>query len=211
MLTTLSAQREMWLALAGSISLQLACSSEDKSYSGEPTPYERSVAEQRLRGDLPDKPGSSSKPLILTGDADHDFLVTMSRHAKNVIVISNAALESNTYPDLQSVIREVAERHGHELDALTTVLRRVYNDHSLATASAHAIAEAEHFRHSGIGSRVTFLNSIVGQDTGGRSLADSYLPKLRRAEVERLAYRLRDGETLDLIALKKRLAAKPQP
>jgi uncharacterized protein (DUF305 family) len=48
----------------------------------------------------------------------------MSNHHKNVIVLADAALEANNRPEMEDVIRQLEERHGHELDAMTSILRK---------------------------------------------------------------------------------------
>ncbi len=53
----------------------------------------------------------------------------MSNHHKSVIVLADAALEANNRSEMEDVIRHLEERHGHELDAMTSILRKTYRDH----------------------------------------------------------------------------------
>lgn len=188
--------------------LILACSQEKKTAPGEPTPFDLYVANERLQGRLPaavDTSGSNSTP-ISTGDADHDFLRAMSNHHKNVIVLADAALEANTRPDMEGVIRQLEERHGHELDAMTSVLRKTFKDGFISSPSAQTKLTADKLRRSGSDYRRLFLDAAIKAEEDGTRIADFYLLRTKRTEVDRLAYKIKTNEVHDLAAIRKQLA-----
>jgi uncharacterized protein (DUF305 family) len=189
-------------------SLVLACSQEKKREPGEPTPFDLYMANQRLQGRLPaaiDTNQSTPTP-ALTGDPDHDFLRAMSNHHKNVIVLADAALEANTRPDLDPVIRQLEERHGHELDAMTSVLRKTYKDAFISSPSSQTKLTAGVLRRSGSDYRRIFLDAVMKAEEDGARIADFYLLKTKRTEVDRLADRIKTNEAHDLVAIRKQLA-----
>jgi uncharacterized protein (DUF305 family) len=186
----------------------LSCSQEKKREPGEPTPFDIYVANERLKGGfraLPDTSASSST-LVSTGDADHDFLRAMSNHHKNVIVLADAALEANTRADVEGVIRELEERHGHELDEMTGILRRTYKDGFISSPSAETKLTAGVLRRPGRDYRRIFLDAAVKAEEDGARIADFYLPRTKRMDVDRLADKIKTNETHDLVAIRKRLA-----
>lgn len=196
----------------GAFLLVLACSQDKKTAPGEPTPFDLYVANQRLQGRLPaarDTSRSTSTP-VLTGDADHDFLRAMSNHHKSVIVLADAALEANTRADMEAVIRQLEERHGHELDAMTGVLRKTFKDRFISLPSAEAKTTASELRRSGSDYRRIFLNAAIKAEEDGSRIADFYLLRTKRAEVDRLADEIKTSEALDLVAVRKQLAMGDQ-
>lgn len=188
--------------------LILACSQEKKAAPGEPTPFDMYVANQRMQGRLPaavDTSRSVSTP-ISTGDSDHDFLRAMSIHHKNVIVLADAALEANTRPDMEGVIRQLEERHSHELEAMTNVLRRTFKDGFISSPSAETKMTAGELRRSGSDYRRIFLNAAIKAEGDGVRIADLYMQRTKRAEVDRLADKIKTNEAHDLAAIRKQLA-----
>jgi uncharacterized protein (DUF305 family) len=185
-----------------------ACSRDKKTAPGEPTPFDLYVANQRMQGRLPatvDTSRSNSTPLS-TGDPDHDFLRAMSNHHKNVIVLADAALEANSRPDMEGVIRQLEERHGHELDAMTSVLRKTFKDAFISSPSAQTKRTADELRRSGSDYRRLFLDAAMKAEEDGTRIADFYLLRTKRTEVDRLANNIKTNETHDLAAIRKQLA-----
>jgi len=190
----------------------MACSREKENEPGEPTQFDRYVANQRLQGRLPaaiDTSRSTPTP-ALTGDPDHDFLRAMSNHHKNVIVLADAALEANTRPDVEGVIRELEERHGHELDEMTGILRRTYKDGFISSPSAETKLTAGALRQPGRDYRRIFLDAAVKAEEDGGRIADFYLLRTKRMDVDRLADKIKTNEAHDLVAMRKRLAMGEQ-
>jgi uncharacterized protein (DUF305 family) len=196
----------------GAFLLVLACSQEKKTQAGEPTPFDLYVANQRLQGHLPaaiDTSRSSSTP-VSTGDADHDFLRAMSNHHKSVIVLADAALEANTRPDMERVIRRLEERHGHELDAMTSILRKTFKDPFISSPSAQTKTTASELRRSGSDYRRIFLTAVTKDEQDGVRIVDFYLLRTKRSQVDRLADEIKTSEAHDLVALRRQLATGNQ-
>lgn len=192
--------------------LVFACSQEKKREAGEPTPFDLYVANQRLQGRLPaaiDTSRSTSVP-VSTGDPDHDFLRVMSNHHKSVIVLADAALEANTRADMEAVIRQLEERHGHELEAMTTVLRKTFKDGFISSPSAEIRLTAGELRRSRSDYRRIFLNGAIKAEEDGARIADFYLLRTKRTEVDRLADKIKTSEARDLAAIQKQLAMGDQ-
>ena len=194
------------------LALALACSQEKKRDPGEPTPFELYVASERLKGGFrtPADTSRSTPVNTTTGDIDHDFLRAMSNHHKDVIVLADAALEANTRPDMESVIRRLEERHAHELDAMTSILRKTYKDAFISSPSAQTKATAGTLRQPGSDYRRLFLDAAVKAEDEGSRLAGLYLLRTKRTDVDQLADEIKTNETQDLVALKKRLAVRGQ-
>jgi uncharacterized protein (DUF305 family) len=195
------------------LSLVWACSPDKQRDVGEPTPFDLYVANQRLQGHLPAAADTSrlSAAPASTGDWDHDFLRVMSNHHKNVIVLADAALESNTRPDMESVIRQLEERHAHELDAMTRILRKTYKDAFISSPSAQTKAMAVSLRQPGSDYRKLFLDAAMKAEDEGSRLARFYLLKTKRTDVDQLADEIRINETQDLVAMMKRVKVRDQP
>jgi len=192
-------------------SLVLACSEEKKNEPGEPTQFDRYVANQRLQGRLPaaiDTSRSTPTP-ALTGDPDHDFLRAMSNHHKNVIILADAALEANTRPDMEGVIRQLEERHGHELEAMTSILRLTFKDGFISSPSAETKMMADKLRRSGSDRRI-FLDAAMRAEEDGARIANFYLLRIKRTDVGRLAEQVKTSESHDLRAIRKQLAMGEQ-
>lgn len=189
-----------------------ACSQEKKREPGEPTPFDLYVANQRLQGHLPAAIDTSrpSPTLTSTGDADHDFLRAMSNHHKSVIVLADAALEANTRPDMEGVIRQLEERHGHELEAMTNVLRRTFKDGFISSPSAQTKMTASELRRSGSDYRRIFLDAAIKAEEDGTRIANFYLLRTKRTDVDGLAEKIKTSESHDLLAIRKQLAMGEQ-
>jgi uncharacterized protein (DUF305 family) len=189
-----------------------ACSQEKKRDPGEPTPFDLYVAKERLQGHLPAAIDTSrpSPTLTSTGDADHDFLRAMSNHHKNIIVLADAALEANTRPDMEGVIRQLEERHGHELEAMTSVLRKTFKDGFISSPSPEIRLTADELRRSGSDYRRIFLNAAIKAEEDGARIADFYLLRTKRTDVDRLADNIKTNEAHDLVAIRKQFAMADQ-
>ncbi len=178
----------------------LGCSQEKQPDKyDEPTKYDLYVAAQRLKRGGPsaraDSARAAESPAATqpTGNADHDFLRAMSGHHKNVIILADAALDSNRRPEMANVIRKVEERHGHELDEISALLRTEFNDGSIPEASAEARSNADLIRRSG-DNRTLFLNAVTKAENEALAIDGLHSSKGNRANVRRLAARIRAGE-----------------
>lgn len=200
---------KLWIGAAMIAVTGLACSREKEPDPGEPTPLERYNAEQRIRGNAPVKFDTAS-PVIraLTGDPDHDFLRAMSGHQKNVIVLADAALESNTSSDFEQVIRQIEDRHTHDLDSLTRISQSVFKDSFISPPSAEVRTAAAQLRNAGVDHHRIFLTQVARQESDARRIADSYIPRLRRSQIERLADRIKRDETAALAEVNRRLGTR---
>lgn len=190
----------------------LACSQEKKSDNpGEPTPFDMYVARERLKhGNRQSGVDSSRKAetaaaMRLTGDPDHDFLRAMSNHHKHVIVLADAALESNRRPEMVNVIRKVEERHGHELDDIAAILRKAFKDTLIPEPNDETRANADAIRRSA-DNRSVFLASVAKAESEALVVEKSFLSKGSRPDVKRLAARIKAGETSTISDLRKRIA-----
>jgi len=190
----------------------MACSQEKKRDPGEPTPFDLYVASERLKGGYraPADTIQSTPVNATTGDADHDFLRDMSNHHKNVIVLADAALEANQSPDMESVIGQLVERHGHELDALSAILRNAYKDRYISSPTDETRRTAELLRQSGSHYKQTFFNAAIKAEQDALRIAKAYLPKGKTADVERLAAKIEGNETKEIVAMRKLLPTGEQ-
>jgi uncharacterized protein (DUF305 family) len=190
----------------------MACSQEKKRDPGEPTPFDLYVASERLKGGFrtPADTSRSTPVNSTTGDADHDFLREMSNHHKNVIVLADAALEANKSPDMESIIGQLEERHGHELDALTAILRNAYKDRFISSPTDETRRTAELLRQSGSRYKQLFLNATIKAEQDALRIAKAYLPKGKRADVERLAAKIEGNESEEIVAMRKLLPTGEQ-
>ena len=159
------------LALLVLLPVVLGCSEKEKGNYDEPTPFELYQAKQRL--------GSRSRQALdtvqmpsrpTTGDTDRDFLRAISDHDKNVVVLSDAVLESNTRPEMEDLIRRIEERHGHNLDAITAVLRRSFNDRDVSQATNQTRATADVLRRPGADHRRFFLDATLKSEENASQL-----------------------------------------
>ena len=195
------------------LALLLACSQEQKRDADQVTPWDSLVAaNKRRQGRLRARVDTSPSAVvpIQTGDADHDFLRAMSNHHKNVIVLADAALEANNRPEMENVIRQLEERHGHELDARTSILRKTYKDRFMSSPNPDTKLTADLLRRSGSGSSRIFLDAGIRSEEEALQTLDFYLPKAKRMDIKRLAERIKSDETHDVVAMRKRLAVGDQ-
>ena len=203
-----------WMLELCTLAVFVACSQEKPRDADKLTPWDSLVAANggRRRGvhESVDT-GRSTAPPIQTGDADHDFLRAMSNHHKNLIVLADAALEANNRPDMAVMIRQLEERHGHELDAITGILRKTYKDLFISSPSAETKLTATLLRRSGSDYRRIFLDASIKAEEEALRIVDSYLPRAKRMETERLAEKIKSDEGHDIVAMRKQLAKGDQP
>ncbi len=195
------------------LALLLACSGEKTRDPDQVTPWDSLVAANKRRQGRVQASVDTSRPAaapIQTGDADHDFLRAMSNHHKNVIVLADAALEANNRPEMEDVIRQLEERHGHELDAMTSILRKIYKDRFMSSPNPETKLTADLLRRSGSGYRRIFLDAAIRSEQEALRTLDFYLPRAKRMDIERLAEKMKSDETHDVVAMRKRLAIGDQ-
>lgn len=191
----------------------LACSEERKRDADEVTPWDSLVAANKRRQGpvrVSVDTGRSAAVPIQTGDADHDFLRAMSNHQKNVIVLADAALETNNRPEMEGIIRQLEERHGHELDAMTSILRQSFKDRFISSPTPETRLTADLLRRPGSDYRRIFLDAVIRSEEEALRSLDFYLPKAQRMDIERLAEKMKRDETRDVAAMRKRLAMGDQ-
>jgi uncharacterized protein (DUF305 family) len=195
------------------LAMFVACSQERQSDADKLTPWDSLVAANRSRQGVTQRNVDTVRPdavPIKTGNADHDFLRAMSNHHKSVIVLADAALEVNNRPEMEDVIRQVEERHGHELDAMTGILRKTYNDRFISSPSVETKLTADVLRRSVSGYRRIFLDAAIKAEGEAVRTIDFYLPRAERMDTERLAKKMKSEESQDILVLRKRLATGNQ-
>lgn len=190
----------------------LACSQDKKQDNyGEPTPFDQYMARERLKrgnrqiGVDSARKAETAAAMRLTGNHDHDFLRAMSRHHKDVIVLADAALESNRRPEMVHLIRSIEERHAHELDDISAILRDAFKDTAIPEPSDETRANADAIRRSADNRRV-FLAAVAKAESEALAVETSFLSKRARPDVKRLAARIKAGETSTISDLRKRIA-----
>ncbi len=183
-----------------------ACSEEKKQQAGEPTPFEIYQSQQRIQGK--NRPISSVQPSppVSTGNNDHDFLRSISDHEKNVIVLSDAALDWNQRPEIEDLIRRMEERHGHDLDTTTSLLRNAFDDRYVSQPTSEMRSTADALRHHESDHPRLFLTAALKAEQDASGVIDTYLPKIKRPDVRHLAQSLKAAEITNIAATKKGLA-----
>ena len=195
--------RAVSLVALAALPVFIACSKKEKEPYDEPTPFELYQAKQRMEAGSGDRVDTKKEaPRPTTGNADRDFLRAISDHDKNVVVLSDAALESNTRPEMEDLIRRIEERHGHNLDAITAVLRQSFNDRYVSQATNETRAIAERLRRDADHRRV-FLDATLKAEENAAGFIDSVLPKIRRSDVRTIARNLKSAKAADISALRK--------
>jgi len=204
--------RAVSLALLVLLPLFPGCSKKEKENYDEPTPFELYQAKQRMesRGGKPTGAIQESRRPS-TGDGDHDFLRAISDHDKNVVVLSDAALESNTRPEMEDLIRRVEDRHGHNLDAITALLRGPFNDRYVSQATNETRATADLLRRPGADNRRLFLNATLKSEENAARLIDSVLTKIKRSDVRTMALNIKSAKTVDIEAIRNALTRMETP
>jgi len=204
--------RAVSIVLLGVLPVFLGCSKKEKENYDEPTPFELYQAKQRMetRGGNPADAIQESQR-VPTGNADRDFLRAISDHDKNVVVLSDAVLESNTRPEMEDLIRRVEERHGHNLDAVTALLRRSFNDRYVSQPTNQTRATADVLRRPGTRNRRVFLDATLKAEESASRLIDSVLPGIKKSEVRTIAQNLKSAKTADIGAIRITLTRMGAP
>lgn len=185
------------------------CSKKEKDNYDEPTAFDLYQAQQRMqRGSARPVDTSHQIHSSSTGNPDHDFLRAVSDHDKNLIVLSDAALESNTSSEMDDVIRRIEDQHSHDLDAVRVLLRVAYADHyvSLPTNETKSRADAPR----GAEPRI-FLDAALASELQASRMIDSILPTIKREDVRSVARRLKVTKAADTVAIRKMLTRKQNP
>ena len=190
----------------GALTALSACSEEKKQQAGEPTPFDIYQSQQRIQGK--NRPVSVAQPptSVSTGNTDHDLLRSIGDHAKNIILLSDAALEWNQRPEIEDLIRRMEERHGHDLDTTTSLLRNAFDDRYVFQPTSEMRATAGALRRPESDHRRLFLNAALKAEQDASEGIDTYLPKIKRPDVRHLAQRLKAAEITNIAATKKALA-----
>ena len=177
------------------------CNEQPRSLDGEPTQADRERFSGRYKPPLPPLPPPLA-PLASTGNPDHDFLRRMSDHQSGLMVVTHAAIESNRSPSLLRAIRKIEEDHDHELDAMLTLLRRIYKDEYVPVAPSTYTVMAGILR-SGAGDSTSFFRSALQTEEKVLEMINAYLPKSSNAEVKRFAEELKRDEPREIAAIRR--------
>ena len=189
----------------------IGCSKKEKENYDEPTAFDLYQAQQRMqRGSA--RPADTSHQIrsSSTGNPDHDFLRAVSDHDKNLIVLSDAALESSTSSEMGDVIRRIEDQHSHELHAVTAFLRAAYSDRYVSLPTNETRSTADALRRPATDRRV-FLDAALASELQASRMIDSVLPTIKREDVRSLARRLKITKAADTAAIRKMLTRTGNP
>lgn len=187
------------------------CSKKEKENYDEPTPFDLYQAQQRVqRGSARPVDTSHRIRTSSTGNPDHDFLRAVSDHDKNLIVLADAALESNTSSEMDDVIRRIEDQHSHDLHAVTAFLRAAYSDRYVSLPTNETRSTADALRGPAADRRV-FLGAALAAELQASRMIDSVLPTIKREDVRSLARRLKITKAADTAAIRKMLTRRENP
>jgi len=154
----------------------------------------------------PPAPSRARAATPSTGDPDHDFLRRMSDHHLDLIRITHAAIESNRDASLAAAIRRFEEAHDHELDALLSLLQRIYNDAFVPQTNPENDFIAEMLRKHRSDNMKALLEAAEKSEADAVRILNDYLPKSKQRQVRSLAEKLRREESAGVVALRKALS-----
>jgi len=89
---------------------------------------------------------------------------------------------------------------------MTSVLRKTFKDGFISSPSAQTKLTSDELRRSGSDYRRVFLDAAIKAEEEGTRIADFYLLRTKRTEVDRLAAKIKTNEAHDLAAIRKQLA-----
>jgi uncharacterized protein (DUF305 family) len=166
----------------------------------EPTQADR----ERFSGRFVPPPAPPQYPAVVpaTGDPDHDFLRRMSDHHAGLVIVTHAAIESNRSSSLLPVIRKIEDDHDRELDAMFSMLKRIYKEGYVPVPGRDYNRMAQTLR-AGTGDSTTFFRAALKTEQQALQMINEYLPKARNAQVRRFAEQLRRDEPRETAAIRK--------
>ena len=126
----------------------------------------------------------------------------MSDHHAGLMVVIHAAIESNRSPSLQLAIRKIEDDYDRELDAISNMLRRIYDDKHVPIADRDYTRTAQTLR-AGTRDSTIFFRTALKNDEQALQMASDYLPKARNAQVKRFADQLRGDQPRRVATIRK--------
>lgn len=148
--------------------------------------------------------------MATTGDADHDFLRTMSDHHKGLIAMAHETMEAGRgTAQSRADAGTLDAKQDEELKQLVTMLDTVYRDpfEPKVTVSDQEVLAAL-LKQSGSAYAATFYRSVVAHHREALIMIDKYLLKATHPDLKRLAERMKLDQTRE-IAEFQRKAVKP--
>ncbi len=142
-----------------------------------------------------------------TGDADRDFLRTMSDHHKGLIALVHMTQDRSGVGTAKADAATMDKAQDAELDAMMTMLEKTYKDaYAPKVMPEHQAMAVSLKPMSGKGYERTFYENIVKHHTEAIAMIDGYLPKARSADVKAMAEKMKADQSREIADFQHKLA-----
>lgn len=143
----------------------------------------------------------------MTGDADHDFLRMMADHHKGLILMVHQTVDRKDKLGVMAIARRLDTEQDAELDGMTTMLEKDFNDPYAPKVMPEHQAMADELKgKSGADYDGAFLQNIVKHHEEAIKMIDEYLPEAKAASVKSMAEKMKGAQSKAIAEFKAKLA-----
>lgn len=142
-----------------------------------------------------------------SGNPDQDFLRAMSDHHKGLIAMAHETIEKEGQLASKDDARKLDRKQDAQLDTMVTMLERDFKDDYKPSIMPDNQAMVDSLkRQSGTAFDRVFYQNVVKHHQQAVEMTDHYLPQLKRAEIKRMAERMREENRREAEEFQRKIA-----
>lgn len=151
-------------------------------------------------------PPEDQKAMRMSGDPDRDFLRMMSDHHKGLIAMAHLVEEEKKgSAAAQADAKKLDAKQDAELDTIATMLDTKYKDSYDPKIMPSNQAMVDQLRsQSGAAVDRTFYSNVVKHHQQAIKMIDEFLPKLKSADIKKMAERMKREQTREISELERK-------
>lgn len=143
----------------------------------------------------------------MTGDADHDFLRTMSDHHKGLVQLAHMTKDRKGGGTAVADAKKLDAAQDKELDQMVTMLEKVFKDPYTPKVMPEHQAMADALKgKSGKAYDRTFYENIIKHHQEAIAMIDGYLPKAKSAMLKQMAEKMKSDQTREIADFQQKVA-----
>ena len=188
-------------SVAAALLTAIACSTKDSA-----TPDTASGGMGAVAGAPATPGGGNAAGMAATGDADHDFLLSMSDQHKGLIAMAHETIDSKQPLGVKSLAERLDSEQDAEMDWIATMLDSVFKDAHTPTITPAGQAMLDSLKgKSGAAYDRAFLENAIRSHLEAIRLIDEYVPKATKPEVKEMAGKMKSARQKEIAEFQAKL------
>ena len=150
--------------------------------------------------------GMAMGNMVMTGDADRDFLRMMTDHHMGLIAMAHKTIESKDKLTVKTIAERLDTEQDAEMDRMMTMLEKNFKDPYAAKITADNQLMLDQLKgKTGKEYDQTFLNNVITHHEQALKMIDAYLPTAKNADLKAMAQKMKAVQSKEITEFKAKV------